>query len=101
MRSCAYVASELGLMERAEAARHDALIERLLPEALPGPLPAVTDVMLRVMSDGKRGRALESADECACVLLSAVGEPIQTDTMLSKFPAVLVADWLRAQGLGG
>ena len=101
MRSCAYVASELGLMDRSETARHDALIQRLLPEGLPRPLPAVTDVMLRVMSDGKRGRTLESADECACVLLSAVGEPIQTDTMLSKFPAGLVADWLRAQGLPG
>ena len=73
-------------MDRAEAARHDALIQRLLPEALPAPLPTVTDVMFRVMRDGKRGRAGESADECGCVLLAAVGEPIHTDTMLSKFP---------------
>jgi hypothetical protein len=35
------------------------------------------------------------------VLLAAVGEPIQTDTMLSKFPSALVADWLRVQGLRG
>lgn len=99
MRSCSYVASQLGLMGRAETARHDMLVQRLLPEGLPRPLPTVTDVMARVMSDGKRGRALELQDECACVLLSAVGEPIQTDTMLVKFPSGLVADWLRAQGL--
>jgi 3-dehydroquinate synthase/2-deoxy-scyllo-inosose synthase len=101
MRCCSYVAAQLGLMERAEAARHDGLIQRLLPEGLPRPVPALTEVMLRVMTDGKRGRTLESAHECACVLLSAVGEPTQTDTMLSKFPSALVADWLRAQGLDG
>jgi len=99
MRCCAYVASRLGLMDRAEAARHDALIHRLLPDALPAPLPTVTDVMFRVMRDGKRGRAREADDECSCVLLAAVGAPLQTETMLSKFPAALVADWLRVQGL--
>jgi 3-dehydroquinate synthase/2-deoxy-scyllo-inosose synthase len=101
MRCCAYVASQVGLMDRAEAARHDALIQRLLPDALPAPLPTVTDVMFRVMRDGKRGRAGESADECSCVLLAAVGEPVPTDTMLSKFPAKLVADWLGERGLRG
>jgi len=99
MRCCAYVASELGLLDRAEAARHDALIQRLLPEPLPPPLPTVADVMSRVMRDNKRGRASELEDECACVLLTAVGEPLQTDSMLSKFPSRLVADWLRRQGL--
>jgi 3-dehydroquinate synthase/2-deoxy-scyllo-inosose synthase len=99
MRCCAYVASRLGLMDGAEVARHDALIQRLLPEALPAPAPAVADVMFRVMRDAKRGRARESADECSCVLLSAVGEPVRTDTMLSTFPAAVVADWLRDQGL--
>jgi len=99
MRCCSYVAARLGVLHGSERVRHDALIQRLLPEALPAPLPTVTDVMFRVMRDGKRGRALESADECSCVLLSAVGEPRQTETMLSKFPATLIADWLRAQGL--
>jgi 3-dehydroquinate synthase/2-deoxy-scyllo-inosose synthase len=101
MRCCSYVASRMGLMERAEAARHDALIQRLLPEPLPEPLPAVADVMFRVMRDGKRGRAGESADECSCVLLTAVGKPRPTDTMLSTFRASLVADWLWEQGLRG
>jgi 3-dehydroquinate synthase/2-deoxy-scyllo-inosose synthase len=99
MRCCAYVASQLGLMDREQATCHDALIQRLLPEPLPAPLPTVADVMFRAMRDGKRGRARESADECSCVLLSAVGAPVQTDTMLSKFPARLIADWLRDQGL--
>jgi 3-dehydroquinate synthetase len=99
MRCCSYVASQLGLMDRIEATRHDALIQRLLPEPLPAPLPTVTDVMFRVMRDGKRGRARESADECSCVLLAAVGAPVRTDTMLSKFPGGLIADWLGAQGL--
>jgi 3-dehydroquinate synthetase len=99
MRCCSHVALQLGLMDPVEVARHDALIQRLLPEALPAPLPSVADVMFRVMRDGKRGRARESADECSCVLLAAVGKPLQTDTMLSKFPATLVADWLLDQGL--
>jgi hypothetical protein len=55
--------------------------------------------MFRVMRDGKRGRASESADECSCVLLSGVGQPVVTETMLSKFPSALVTDWLREQGL--
>ena len=100
MRCCSYVASHLGLMDRAEAARHDGLIHRLMPEPLPRPLPAVADVMSRVMRDNKRGRANESEIECACVLLNAVGDPITTDSMLSKFPSSVVVDWLRAQGLG-
>jgi 3-dehydroquinate synthase/2-deoxy-scyllo-inosose synthase len=99
MRCCSYVASQLGLMNRTEAARHDTLIQRLLPEPLPRPLPAVTEVMSRVMHDNKRGRANELEDECACVLLTGVGKPVQTDSMLSKFPSRIVVDWLRAQGL--
>lgn len=101
MRCCSYVASQLGVMDGAELARHDGLIHRLLPESLPPPLPSVDDVMSRVMRDSKRGRANESADECACILLTAVGEPIRTETMLSRFPSALVADWLRAQGVPG
>jgi hypothetical protein len=55
--------------------------------------------MFRVMRDGKRGRARESADECSCVLLAGIGRPLQTDTMLSKFPSKFVAAWLQDQGL--
>jgi 3-dehydroquinate synthase/2-deoxy-scyllo-inosose synthase len=99
MRCCAYVASRVGLMEPADLARHDALIQRLLPEPLPEPRPSVDEVMFRVMRDAKRGRANETADECSCVLLSGIGKPVRTDSMLSICPAALVADWLRAQGL--
>lgn len=99
MRCCAFVAWRLGLMDDGEMARHDALIEALLPETLPAPAPTVAEVMFRVMRDGKRGRAREAADECSCVLLSAVGKPLPTETMLSKFPSSLVSDWLRTQGL--
>jgi 3-dehydroquinate synthetase len=101
MRCCSYVASQLGLMDRAEVERHDRLIQRLLPDPLPQPLPAVSEVMQRVMRDAKRGRTNESPDECSCVLLTAVGKPLQTETMLSKFPSGLVADWLEGQGLRG
>lgn len=99
MRCCSFVASQLGLMDGAEVARHDGLIRRLLPDPLPLPLPNVTGVMLRVMRDAKRGRTNEAAGECSCVLLGAVGKPLQTDTMLSRFPSRLVVDWLEAQGL--
>jgi 3-dehydroquinate synthase/2-deoxy-scyllo-inosose synthase len=101
MRCCSYVASRLGLMPADQAARHDDLIQALVPEPLPRPLPTLTDVMSRVMRDSKRGNTGEAVHECACVLLAAVGEPVATDTMLSKFPSALVADWLRDQGLRG
>lgn len=101
MRCCSHIASRLGLLSPAERQRHDALIGILLSESLPHPLPTVSDVMFRVMRDGKRGRVAESADECSCVLLSAVGRPVDTETMLSKFPASLVVEWLREQGLPG
>jgi 3-dehydroquinate synthase/2-deoxy-scyllo-inosose synthase len=99
MRSCSYLSSRLGLMPDAEVRRHDGLIARLVPESLPRPLPDVAEVMARVMRDSKRGRAHEAPDECACVLLSAVGRPVETESMLSPVPARLVADWLQAQGL--
>jgi 3-dehydroquinate synthetase len=99
MLCCAHVSSALGLMPATELARHDHLIRQLLPEGLPRPLPPLADVLFRVLRDGKRGRASEDDQECACVLLAAVGEPVSTDTMLSKFPVALVEGWLRQQGL--
>ncbi|MFO7302574.1 MAG: iron-containing alcohol dehydrogenase [Acidobacteriota bacterium] len=101
MMGCAYVSMRLGLMSQAEQERHDGLIRKLIPETLPEPKPAIDDVIFRVMRDSKRGRAGESAEECACVLLSAVGRPIETESMLSKFPVSLVVEWLRLQGLRG
>ena len=101
MLCCSYVASRLGVMAPAEVARHDALLRRLLPATLPQPLPSADQVMFRVMRDGKRGITNESPDECSCVLLSAIGEPVVTETMLSKIPTTLVAEWLLAQGLRG
>lgn len=101
MLSCSYVASQLGLMGPADVTRHDTLIRRLLPEALPEPLPTIDDVIFRVMRDSKRGRASESPDECSCVLLAGVGKPVVTPTMLSTFPTALVVDWLRTVGLRG
>jgi 3-dehydroquinate synthase/2-deoxy-scyllo-inosose synthase len=99
MLCCSYVSSRLGLMAPHDVARHDALIRKLLPEALPQPVPTIDDVMFRVLRDGKRGLAHEASDECSCVLLAGIGEPVNTATMLSRFPAVLVSEWLRAQGL--
>src|SRR5690606_41106950 len=78
MMACAYVSMRLGLMSQAERERHDGLIRKLIPETRPEPKPAIDDVIFRVMRDSKRGRAGESAEECACVLLSAVGRPIET-----------------------
>ena len=47
------------------------------------------------------GPTLMALADCAMyvVLLSAIGRPVVTDSMLSKFPVALVADWLRTQGL--
>lgn len=101
MLCCSYVSSRLGFMGAADLARHDGLVRRLLPEALPQPRPTIDEVLFRVLRDGKRGRTREAPDECSCVLLAAVGAPVTTDTMLSKFPAALVAEWLRSQGLPG
>jgi 3-dehydroquinate synthetase len=98
MRCCSFIASRLGLMPPAERQRHDALIGILLSEDLPRPLPSLSDVMFRVMRDSKRGRVGEAADEVSCVLLTGVGRPIPTPSMLSKFPASLVSEWLREQG---
>ncbi len=99
MLCCSYVASRLGLMTTAEAACHDRLVRQLVAAPLPQPRPTIDDVMFRVMRDSKRGLVGEAPDECSCVLLSAIGEPIGTSTMLSKFPTALVIDWLRTQGL--
>jgi 3-dehydroquinate synthase/2-deoxy-scyllo-inosose synthase len=99
MRCCSFIATRLGLLSPAERQRHDDLIGILLSEPLPQPLPTISDVMFRVMRDGKRGRVGELPDECSCVLLAGVGRPVETDTMLSKFPASLVVEWLRSQGL--
>jgi 3-dehydroquinate synthase/2-deoxy-scyllo-inosose synthase len=101
MLCCSYVSSRLGVMGPSDVAQHDGLIRTLLPETLPHPLPTIEEVMFRVLRDGKRGRAHESPDECSCVLLASVGEPVVTDTMLSKFPTALVVEWLRDQGLRG
>jgi len=101
MLCCSYVSSRLGIMGPADIAQHDGLVRRLLPGALPQPVPTVDEVMFRVLRDGKRGRVNESPDECSCVLLASAGKPVTTDTMLSKFPTALVAEWLRAQGLRG
>jgi 3-dehydroquinate synthetase len=101
MLCCSYVSSRLGLMGAEDAAQHDALVRSLLPDVLPEPRPTIDEVLFRVLRDGKRGRTGEAPDECSCVLLAAVGTPVTTDTMLSKFPASLVAEWLRSQGLPG
>lgn len=99
MLCCSYVSSRLGLLGSGDVARHDRLVRHLLPAALPEPVPTIDEVMFRVLRDGKRGPALESSEECSCVLLAGIGEPVVTDTMLSKFPAALVSEWLWAQGL--
>merc|ERR1719362_1312022 len=63
------------------------------------PKPSVEEIMSLAMRDSKRGLTSEAEDEISDVLLTSMGDVVQTKTNnLSKFPCVLVKEWLVSMG---
>merc|ERR1712213_99658 len=66
---------------------------------LPEPRPSVEVVMGLALCDSKRGLTNETEDEISDVLLRKMGDVVPTATNnLSKFPCVLVEEWLQTMG---
>lgn len=100
MLSSSYAAEKLGIMTAEDRKEHDDLCWLLLKRwPLPKPLPSLEKVMDLAMKDSKRGICSEADDEISDVLLIRMGSVVETKTqMLSKFPAVLVREWLADMG---
>merc|ERR1719429_544518 len=59
----------------------------------------VEDIISLAMRDSKRGLTSEAEDEISDLLLTSMGDVVQTKTNnLSKFPCVLVKEWLVSIG---
>jgi len=100
MLSSSYAAEKLGIMSVSARREHDELC-RLLSKRweFPEPKPSVEDIMSLAMRDSKRGLTSEAEDEISDVLLTSMGDVVQTKTNnLSKFPCVLVKEWLVSMG---
>merc|ERR1711920_664108 len=91
MLSSSYAAEKLGIMSAADREEHDKLCWLLLQRwSLPEPRPSVEVII---------GLAGETEDEISDVLLRKVGDVVPTATNnLSKFPCVLVEEWLQTMG---
>merc|ERR1712176_188481 len=100
MLSSSYAAEKLGIMSAADREEHDELCWLLLQRwPLPEPRPSVEVVVGLAMRDSKRGLANEAEDEISDVLLRKMGDVVPTVTNnLSKFPVVLLEDWLHTMG---
>jgi len=100
MLSSSYAAEKLGIMSAEAREEHDSLCWLLLMRwPLPDPKPSVEKVMGIAMRDSKRGLTGEADDEISDVLLRSMGDVVPTPTNnLSKFPAVLVEEWLVDMG---
>jgi len=100
MLSSSYAAEQLGIMDKESRREHDELCWLLLRRwPLPEPRPSVEKVMSLAMRDSKRGITSEGAEEISDVLLRSMGDIVPTPTsMLSKFPARFVEEWLEEMG---
>merc|ERR1719410_908276 len=100
MLSSSFAAEKLGIMSTADREEHDKLCWLLLRRwKLPEPKPSVEVIMGLAMRDSKRGLTGETEDEISDVLLRKMGDVIPTATNnLSKFPCVLVEEWLQTMG---
>mmetsp|Transcript_95724 Transcript_95724/g.227965 ORF Transcript_95724/g.227965 Transcript_95724/m.227965 type:complete len:162 (-) Transcript_95724:115-600(-) len=100
MLSSSYAAEQLGIMSKEARQDHDKLCWLLLKRwPLPEPRPSVQTVMGLAMRDSKRGITSEATDEISDVLLRSMGDIVPTPTsMLSKFPAKYVEEWLEEMG---
>jgi|EP01046_Picozoa_sp_COSAG06_P030166 3-dehydroquinate synthetase len=97
MLTCGYIAEKTGLMTPEERQRHDAIIE-LMDLKLPVPRPSIESVMGKLMRDSKRGIVMEEEDEVSEVLLTAIGTPLESKSMLHVVKAELVREWLESVG---
>ncbi|CAJ1338334.1 unnamed protein product [Effrenium voratum] len=95
-----YAAEKMGIMSKEARCEHDDLCYLLLRRwPLPEPRPSAEVVMSLAMRDSKRGITSEAEDEISDVLLRSMGDIVPTPTsMLSKFPAKFVEEWLLEQG---
>lgn len=100
MLSSSYAAERLGIMSPADRQEHDELCWLLLRRwRLPEPKPTVEFVVGLAMRDSKRGVAGEAEDEVSDVLLRRMGDVVKTPTSnLSKFPRILLEEWLASMG---
>merc|ERR1719401_1278279 len=100
MISSSYAAEKLGIMSAKDRAEHDELCWLLLRRwPLPEPKPSAETVLALAMRDSKRGLTGEANDEISDVLLRKMGDVVPTSTnMLSKFPSILVVEWLASMG---
>jgi 3-dehydroquinate synthase/2-deoxy-scyllo-inosose synthase len=98
MLSASYFAQRMDILAPEERVRHDAIIKSMLPK-LPTPLPTVAAVRARAMMDSKRGVVGEAEDEFSEVLLSAIGTPLKSASMLHAVKWSLAEEWLLSLGL--
>jgi len=100
MLSSSYAAEKLGIMSPGARREHDELCWLLTKRwEFPEPKPSVEKIMSLAMRDSKRGLTNEAEDEISDVLLASMGDVVQTKTNnLSKFPSVLVEEWLVSVG---
>jgi len=100
MLSSSYAAEKLGIMSVSARREHDELCRLLTSRwEFPEPKPAVEQIMSLAMRDSKRGLTSEAEDEISDVLLTSMGDVVQTKTNnLSKFPCMLVKEWLVSMG---
>jgi len=100
MLSSSYAAEKLGIMSVSARKEHDELCGLLSKRwEFPEPKPSVEEIMILAMRDSKRGLTSEAEEEISDVLLTSMGDVVQTKTNnLSKFPCVLVKEWLVSIG---
>lgn len=100
MLSTSFACKRLGLMSEKDQVPHDEICNLLCERwTLPEPRPSIEHVMRLAMRDSKRGITSEEPHEISDVFVTKVGNVIETKTNnLSKFPAVLIEEWLELQG---
>ena len=87
----------MGHLSVHERAAHDAIIQSM-GLTLPSPVPTIEAVKERAMADSKRGVVGEADDEFSEVLLTAIGAPLQSKSMLHAVKWNLAEEWLASIG---
>jgi len=100
MLSSSFACVRMGVMSEKDQVAHDEICNLLCHRwTLPEPRPSVEHVMRLAMRDSKRGITSEEPHEISDVLVTKVGDVVETKTNnLSKFPAVLIEEWLELNG---